>query len=44
MLFDLTDYKSTLFQEIAISWANVDQNLCNDIASLGYNELTHDEI
>ena len=49
MPLDLTDDKSTLVQVMAwcrqaISWANVDLDLCchmHDMASLGHNELTH---
>ena len=34
---NLTDDKSTLVQ--AITWANVDPDLCHQMASLGLNEL-----
>ena len=37
---DLTDDKST-FRQQAITWANVDPDLCHHMASLGHNELTH---
>ena len=46
MSLDLTDDKSTLVQEWlgavrqqAITWANVDPDLCRHMASLGHNEL-----
>ena len=44
---DLTDDQSTLVQVMAwcrhqaITWANVDPDLCRQMASLGLNELTH---
>ena len=37
MPLDLTDDKSTLVQ--AITWANIDSDLCHQMASLGLNEL-----
>ena len=37
MPLDITDDKSTLVQ--VISWANVDPDLCHQMASLGLNEL-----
>ena len=42
---DLTDDKSTLVQEISqvIIWANVDQDLCPHMTSIGYIELNHNE-
>ena len=44
MSLDLTDDKSTLVQVMAwqqaITWANVDPDLCRHMASLGPNELT----
>ena len=46
MFLDLTDDKSTLVQVMlgairqqAITWANVDPDLCRHVASLGHNEL-----
>ena len=48
MLLDLTNEKSTMVQEMAwcrhwqhqaISWANVDPDLCGHMASSGDNEL-----
>ena len=48
MLLDLTDDKSTLVQVMAwwhqakaITWANVDPDLCRHMASLGHNELIY---
>ena len=53
MSLDLTDDKSTLVhgnglvpsgpgvRHQAITWANVDPDLCRDVVSLGHNELTH---
>ena len=48
MPMDLTDGKSTLVQVMAwchqqqaITWANVDPDLCRHMVSLGPNELTH---
>ena len=48
MSMDLTDDKSTLVQVMvgavrqhAITWANIDLDLCRHMASLGLNELTH---
>ena len=48
---DLTDDKSTLVQVLAwchqatsYTWANVDPDLCNQLASLGLNELKKDGI
>ena len=45
---DLSEDKSTLVQvrawcghQQAITWANVDPDLCRHMASLGHNELTH---
>ena len=45
-LLDLTDGKSTLVQVMAwcrqaqaITWANVDPDLCRHMVSLGHNEL-----
>ena len=47
MPLDLTDDKSTLVQvmawchqEQAITWADVDPDLCHPMASLGLNELS----
>ena len=46
MPMDLTDGKSTLVQVMAwcrqatITWANVDQDLCHHMASLGDHELS----
>ena len=47
---DPTDGKSTLvkvmawrLRQQAITWANVDPNLCHHMASLGNNELNDDE-
>ena len=44
---DLTDDKSTSVQVMdlavrqqAITWANINQELCRHMASLGHNELT----
>ena len=37
---ELTGDKSTLVQHQAISWANVDPDLCRHIGSLGHNEST----
>ena len=34
-----TDHLSTLVQVMAITWANVDPDLCRQMASLGLNEL-----
>ena len=45
MPLDLTDDKSTLVQVMA--WcrqANVDPDLCRQMASLGLNELTHRDL
>ena len=46
MSLDLTDNKSTMVQVVAwcrqqqaITWANVDQDLCPQMASLGHNKL-----
>ena len=46
MPLDLTDENSTLVQVMAcairqqaITWANVDPDLCHQMASLGLNEL-----
>ena len=41
MSLDFTDDQSTLvaWRQQAITWANVDQDLCRHMASLGYNEL-----
>ena len=41
MSLDLTDDKSTLVQvrQQAIAWANVDPDLCHQMASLGLTEL-----
>ena len=43
MSLDLTDDKSTLVQVMAwhqaITWANVDPDLCHHMAPLGPNEL-----
>ena len=44
MPLDITDDKSTLVQVMAwchqaITWANVDPDLCRKMASLGLNEL-----
>ena len=51
MPLDLTDDKSTLVQVMAwccqasrqqaITWSNVDPDLCRQMASLGLNVLTH---
>ena len=43
MPMNLTNGKSTLVQVIrqqAITWANVDPDLCRHMTSLGHNELT----
>ena len=40
MPWDLTDDKSTLAWQQAITWANVDLVPCHHIASPGHNELT----
>ena len=46
MSLDFTDDQSTLVQLIgvvrqqAITWANVDPDLCHHLASLGHNELS----
>ena len=51
MPLDLTDDKSTLVQVLAWchqatshTWANVDPDLCHQMASLGLNELKKDGI
>ena len=41
MSLDLTDDKSTLVQVMAITWANVDPDLCRHMASLGHSELSN---
>ena len=41
MPLDLTDDKATLVRQPAITWANVDPDLCRQMASLGLNELKH---
>ena len=47
MSLDFTDDKSTLVQvmawcrQAAITWANVDPDLCHHMVSQGHNELTH---
>ena len=38
MSLDFTDDQSTLVQVIAITWANVDPDLCRHMASLIHNE------
>ena len=38
MSLDLSDDKLTLVQQ-AITWANVDLDLCHHMTSLGHNEL-----
>ena len=41
MPLDLTDDKSTLaVRQQAITWANVDTDVCRQMASLGLNELS----
>ena len=39
MPLDFTDDLSTLVQVMAITWANVDPDLCRHMVSLGHNEL-----
>ena len=48
MQLDLTDDNPTLVQVMAwcrqattITWANIDQDLCRQMASLGLSELTY---
>ena len=47
MSLGFTDDKSTLVQvpgairQQAITWANVDPDLCHHMVSLGHNELIH---
>ena len=39
MSLDFTDAHSTLAQVVAITWANVDPDLCSHMVSLGHNEV-----
>ena len=40
---DLTDDQSTLVRQQAITWANVDPDLCRHMASVGHNELINNK-